>query len=247
MLQFFAHQRRIDPQPLRRVGGEFVPRNAVGQTPDMRQQIVECLVLALRRAPREQLLCPPDQVFGMPFAPCQSGHVSLHSPFADKSIGIETAFERHHFDFEVLFCQQGNRFLRCVGACCIGIEVDRHALGVPAQQVYLHRGKSCPAGGQYILHAGHVGANAVHLALDQYRKVQLPDRLPRLVQVEKYLALGIERRFRRIHVLWPGIFVRIERPRGEGNHSSGLVLYRKGDPLAKARIEPPGCSIRLLF
>ena len=72
LLQFFAHQRRIDPQPLRRVGGEFVPRNAVGQAPDMRQQIVECLVLALRRAPGEELLGPPDQVFGMPLGPSEA-------------------------------------------------------------------------------------------------------------------------------------------------------------------------------
>ena len=67
--QLLAHDRRVDPQLLRRVGGKLVPRQLFRHAPDMRQQVVHGLHLLLRAGARKHLPRPLDQVVGLAAAP----------------------------------------------------------------------------------------------------------------------------------------------------------------------------------
>ena len=69
------------------------------------------------------------------------------------------------------------------------------------QQRHLLLGESRAAGRDHILKSAQKNRDAVHLPFDQQRKLRLPDRRFRLVEIEQHLALRIERRLRRVDVL----------------------------------------------
>ncbi len=135
-----------------------------------------------------------------------------------KRSGSSPALEGDDPDLKILFGEQGNRLFRGVCARSVRVEVDEKLLGVAAEQPDLHLGKGRSAGRQHIVKSGHVGRDAVHLPFHQQGKLPFPDRLPRLIEIEQHLALGVEGGLGRVHVLRPGFLVAIECSRGKGNH-----------------------------
>ena len=95
--------------------------------------------------------------------------------------------------------------------------------------------------------AGHVDGDAVHLPLDQQREVVGAHVGLGLVEIEEDLPLGIERRLRRVHVLGPGLFIGIERARGEGDGLTLLIGNGKGNALAETGVERAMTSVGLLL
>ena len=185
----------------------------------MRQQVVEGFALALGRPGREKLHRPVNQVVRVALGSFDGGHVVLDAALANKAVGIEPSVEGNYPDLKILFGEQGNRLLRGVCAGGVRVEIDEETLGVAAEQAHLQLGKCRSAGGEHILNSRHVRSDAVHLAFHQQGKVLLPDCLPRLVEIEQHLPLGIERGLGRVHILRPGFFLAVERPRRKSNHS----------------------------
>ena len=129
--QFFPQHRRIDPQLLRRVHRELVPRQLLRHAPNVRQQIIHRLHLLLRAGAWEQLPRPLDQVIGLPPRAADRLLVCLRPALADIAVRIEPVVERDDLDGKSLFRQQRNRFFRRIRSRRIGIEVHRHLRGVP--------------------------------------------------------------------------------------------------------------------
>ncbi len=84
---------------------------------------------------------------------------------------------------------------------------------------------------------------------DEQRISRLSDRRPRLVEIEKHLALGIERGLGRVDVFGSGLFTRLKRPRRKRNHPSALIANGKHHPLAEPVVDaasvPSPCSFEL--
>ena len=188
-----------------------------------RQQEVHGLQLLLRAGAGKRLPGALDQVIGLPARAAQRRRVGLHAALADVAVGVETAVEGDDLDVEALFGEQGNGLFGGIGAGGVGIEVDHHLRGVALENRHLLLGKGRSAGGDHVLNAAQKDRDAVHLALDQQRKLHLANRGLRLVQVEEDVALGVERRLRRVDVLGAGLVARLQGARGEGDHAAALV------------------------
>ena len=112
---------------------------------------------------------------------------------------------------------------------------------------HLLLGKGCSAGGDHVLNAAQKDRNAVHLAFDKQRKLDLANGGARLVEIEEHLALGVERRLRRVDVLGAGLLARFERARGKRDHAAALIADGKHDALAETVVERALRAVALLF
>ena len=131
--ELLSHQRGVNAELLRCIGGELVAHDAIGHAPDMRQQVVEGFALALGR-PREKLHRAVNQVVGVALGSFDSGYVLLDAALANKAVGIEARFKGDDFNLKILFGEQGDRLLGGVRAGGIGVEVNEQPLGVSAEQ-----------------------------------------------------------------------------------------------------------------
>ncbi len=145
------------------------------------------------------------------------------------------------------FGEHDDGFFRGVGSGGIGVEVDDNFGGEALEEVDLVLGEGSAAGGEHVLNSGEVDGDAVHLAFDEDDEVELPDGLLCLVEIEEDLALGIEGRLRRVHVLGAGLVAGIECAGGEGDNAARLIGDGEGDALAETRVERAGRAVLLLF
>ena len=95
--------------------------------------------------------------------------------------------------------------------------------GVAPEDGHLLLGKGGAAGGDDVLNAAQKDGDAVHLAFDEKGKLELADGGAGLVEIEEHLALGVERRLRRVDVLCAGFVAGFKRARGEGDDAAALV------------------------
>ena len=242
LAQLLAQHGRVDAQLLRGVGGKLVAGQLLRHAADVRQQEVHGLHLLLRAGAGKQLPRALDQVVGLAARAAHGRRVGLDAALADEAVGVEAAVEGDDLDGEALLGEQGDGLFRGIGAGGVGIEVDDDLRGVAPQNRHLLLGEGRSAGGDHVLNAAQKDRDAVHLALDQQGKLKLADGGARLVEIEEDLALGVERRLRRVDVLGAGLFAGFERARGEGDHAAALVGDGKHDPLAEAVVDGrPGC------
>ena len=170
--------------------------DAVGHAADVGQKEVECLGLAVGSAPREEGAGALDEVVGVAARGAKRGHVGLDALFADKSVGVEAAFERDDLDLEAFFGEQRDGLFGGGGSGLVGVEVDDNTFSEATKQADLHLGKGGAGGGEDVFDAGRVDGDAVHLALDQEGEVVGAHVCLGFVEVEEDVALGCRARFR---------------------------------------------------
>ena len=171
----------------------------------------------------KHLPCALDQEVGLAARLADRGCVGLDAALADEAVGVEAAVEGDDLDGEALFGEQGDGLFGGVGASRVGIEVDDDVGGVAAQHGHLLLGEGGSAGGDHVLNAAQKDGDAVHLAFDEQGKLELANGGARLVEIEEHLALGIERRLRRVDVLGAGFVACFECAGGEGDDAAALV------------------------
>ncbi len=158
----------------------------------MWQQIIHGFQLAVHHF-GELLLRAIDQIVEILLRIPDLLLIRIGAFITNVKIGIQPRLKLHYADVELFFHQhrQGT-FCRC-GTRRVGIKVHDDVLAEPAQQSHL-RFAECRSGtGDHVVQSGHVHADAVEVPFHHDRVIQLPDRLFGLVQVEKYLSLGIDR------------------------------------------------------
>ncbi len=89
--------------------------------------------------------------------------------------------------------------------------------------------------------------DAVHLPFYEQRVASLPDRCLRLVEIEKDLALGVERRLGRVDVFGSGFVSRVEGASGERDDAAAFIGNGKHDPLAESVVDRTLASIALFL
>ncbi len=213
----------------------------------MRQQVVEGLDLGFGRARREERAGALDEVVLVAACSAEGFHISLDAALADVAVGIEADFKGDDFDFKSFLGEEADGFFGGVGSGGVGVEVDDDALAVATEEAGLHLGEGGAAGGEDVGDAGEVGGDAVHLAFDEDGEVGFADGLAGLVEIEKDLALGVERGFGRVDVFGPGFVAGFDGAGGEGDDAAGLVGDGEGDALAEAGVDGTGGAVFLLF
>ena len=102
-------------------------------------------------------------------------------------------------------------------------------------------GKARATGSHDVFEAGGGHRDAIHVPFDQDRVVELANRSGRFVKVVKHAPLGINRRFRRIHVFG---HVLAESASAERHHFRSLVGDGEHHPPAKTVVRPPAFGVR---
>ena len=133
-----------------------------------------------------------DQIIEIFLRMPQGLAVSVFALAANVEIGIEALLEREHFDLKFFLDQQAQSALRGFGSRRIGIEIDHDILAEASEQLGLDLGKGRAGAGDDVVKSGSVDGDAIHLAFDQDRVIQLANRFFGLVKIEEHAALGID-------------------------------------------------------
>ena len=188
-----------------------------------------------------------NQVIGLPSRAEHCLGVGFDPALANEPVGVEAALERDELEVEALFGQQGDGLFGCVGSGGVGVEVDHDVGGVALQNRHLLLGKGSSAGGNHVLDPAKKERDAVHLPFDEQRVASLPNGCLRLVEIEEDLALGVERRLRRVDVLGSGLVSRVEGASGERDDAAAFIGNGKHDALAEAVVDRTLASIALFL
>ena len=243
-----ADQSGVDAESLGRVVGKSVASDAAGDAADVGQEEVEGLGFGFGIARGKELAGALDEVILILGRGAESFSVGAGAALADVAVGIEAAFEGEHADFEAFFGEQGDGFFGGVGAGGVGIEVDDDAGGVAARA-----GATCASVKAVPLVAMTLGMPARKTEMQsiwpstRMAPPSLADGLAGLIEIEEDVALGVERRLRRVEIFGAGFFAGFERARGEGDHAAAFVRDGEHDALAEARVERAGRAVFLLF
>src|SRR5262249_9185172 len=142
---------------------------------------------------------------------------------ANVEVGIVSGLERQDFEIEFFFDKKAERALGGSGTRGIGIEIHYNIFRVSRQKLGLQFGKSSPGAGDDVVESGGENRDAIHLAFHQDGVIKLADRFLRLIQIEKYARLRINRCLGRVQVFGTGLLVRGERASSEGDDAPAIV------------------------
>ncbi len=172
MLQLLPQYAGIDAQFLRDLLRQLVADDPAGHALDVGQQMIHGLLFAFAGADGKLCAGSLDEVVKIFLRILQRRGVGVFPFAADVEIGIETLFERQHFDLKLFFHQQSQGAVGGFRAGCVGIEVDDDILAEAAEQLGLQLGEGSTGTGNDVVKSGGVDGDAIHLAFDQNRVIE---------------------------------------------------------------------------